>query len=172
MGAASAPLAADCSLTVHRTVAFSIPVLVFSVVEHVLGALWAWQAGFPGSFRNRRMRTGRISRLVVADQRGVPPSSCLQGDGNCPGVDKVRGLFFRSPRNPAGSPEGTARNHPTLNHELSHGTLEIPVQRGAHRYLRIAGILILAYLLVAYVVSRGSGSAKFVGIRSCSMLRG
>ncbi|MFO1460509.1 MAG: hypothetical protein U1G08_14005 [Verrucomicrobiota bacterium] len=95
--------------TVHRTVAFSILVLVFSVVEHVLGALWHGRPASQG-----------LSELTNADGQGFLAWWLLINVAFLPffafkemeivlGVDKVRGLFFRSPRNPAGAPEGNSQ---------------------------------------------------------------
>lgn len=92
--------------TVYRTIAFSILVLLFSVVEHVLGALW----------HGRPVSEG-ISELTNADGQGFLAWWLLINVAFLPffavkeievvfGVDNVRGLFFRSPVNLAASSGG------------------------------------------------------------------
>ncbi|MFO1461038.1 MAG: hypothetical protein U1G08_16740 [Verrucomicrobiota bacterium] len=89
--------------TIYRTVAFSVLVVVFSVVEHVLGALWHGKPASEGlSELANTGWPGFLAWWVLINAAFLPFFTVKEIE--CAfGADKVRGLFLRSPVNPAAS---------------------------------------------------------------------
>jgi hypothetical protein len=84
-------------VTLYRTIAFSLLVVIFTLLEHVVGALLHGKAAADGIAEIREKGLDEILAGCVLILAAFIPFFAMKEIERAFGAEKVRGLFFRRP---------------------------------------------------------------------------